>query len=489
MATLPIRNVEKEKVYNLSNQSSKTSVSTTTTTTTIRPPPIPPPHLIGIKNQSPSLINAAYTSSTVSLNAPYYSTTTMIGENNLSEDPDYLPDSSLAMSIMAGKNRMKKLTGPNDPDFPPVTVENINKLRQECKESNSKEEQFFFAKYLLDAVKQIRFNPEDPTRSIQLKENLTNEAIKIIKKLSSYKTGFSEAQFFLGNCYGGGLHGLKPDLDKAFSLYLQGSKQSHPECTYRVAVCYELGLGTKKDTRSAIMFYRKAANLSSPSAMYKLGLILLNGFLSQSKNPREAIAWFSKATQLADENNPQSLHELASAYELPDNSIPSVIHDLNYARELYSQAAQLGYAPSQFKLGLAYENGYLNCPIDPRRSIAWYSRSAEQNDSNAELALSAWYLTGATNVLNQNDHEAYLWARKAADKGLAKAEYAVGYYTETGVGVLPNIEEAKLWYQRASKHGDKKADLRLKTLALSFDAARPTREKNGKPKDSDCIIM
>lgn len=32
----------------------------------------------------------------------------------------------------------------------------------------------------------------------------------------------------------------------------------------------------------------------------------------------------------------------------------------------------------------------------------------------------------AEGVLKQSDQEAYLWGRKAANKGLAKAEYAVG---------------------------------------------------------------
>jgi TPR repeat protein len=416
-----------------------------------------------------------------------------IGET--AEDGDYLPDSSLQMAILAGKRRFDRLQHSNQPDaeFPPVTVENLNNLREESKNSTDPRFQMYFARYLLDAVKHLKPNAQDPVRAKQLEDNLTAESIKIIKKLASHKIGYAEAQFFLGNCYGGGLYGLKPELDKAFSLYLQGSKSNHPECTYRVAVCYELGMGTKKDYRYAMQFYKKAANASDPSGMYKLGLILLNGLIGQSKNPREAISWFLRAAQIANEDHPQPLHELAIAYEKKENSIPSVIPDLNYSRELYSQAAQLAYAPSQFKLGLAYENGHLNCPIDPRRSIAWYSRAAEQNDPSAELALSGWYLTGAEGVLNQNDTEAYLWARKSADRGLAKAEYAVGYYTETGVGIITNLEEAKQWYTRAASHGDKKAAQRLQVLAQSQVTVkrRPTRDKNGKPnaKDSDCRIM
>lgn len=56
--------------------------------------------------------------------------------------------------------------------------------------------------------------------------------------------------------------------------------------------------------------------------------------------------------------------------------------------------------------------------------------AAQQNHREACFALTAWYLVGSPGVLPQSDTEAYLWARKAADMDLAKAEYAVGYFTE-----------------------------------------------------------
>jgi TPR repeat protein len=74
----------------------------------------------------------------------------------------------------------------------------------------------------------------------------------------------------------------------------------------------------------------------------------------------------------------------------------------------------------------------------------------EIGDHEAQLALSGWYLTGSEGVIQQSDTEAYLWARKAAEHGLAKAEYALGYYTEVGIGVTPNLDEAKRWYYKAA---------------------------------------
>ena len=44
--------------------------------------------------------------------------------------------------------------------------------------------------------------------------------------------------------------------------------------------------------------------------------------------------------------------------------------------------------------------------------------------------MTAYYMVGVEGVLPQSDVEAYLWAKKAAEMGLAKAQYAVGYFTE-----------------------------------------------------------
>lgn len=62
--------------------------------------------------------------------------------------------------------------------------------------------------------------------------------------------------------------------------------------------------------------------------------------------------------------------------------------------------------------------------------------AAQQNHKEACFALTAWYLVGAPGILPQSDTEAYLWAKKAGEQGLAKAEYAVGYFTEVRLAFM-----------------------------------------------------
>lgn len=368
----------------------------------------------------------------------------------------------------------------------PYTKEFVDEYRKRMKADPDPEAQFAFAMYLIDAAKRVADPRDSAKQARKYRDTLLTDSLRLIKKLATNpvapgKPPFADAQFFLANCFGNGSLGLPVDHTKAYHLYVQASKQNHPAATYRTAVCNEVGAGTKRNYPRGLLFYRKAASLGDTAGMYKLGMILLHGLLEQPRNAREAIVWLRRAAGQADEDNPHALHELAQLHQDPDGKIAA--YNEVYARDLYTQAAQLGYAPSQCKLGEAYASGTLACPADARASISWYTKAANKGDGNAELALSGWYLTGGEGVLQQSDSEAYLWARRAALKGIANAEYAVGHYTEVGIGTRTDLEEAKRWYGRAAAQGHARAAQRLADLRQAGGRA-PAREGDG-----DCVVM
>jgi len=345
--------------------------------------------------------------------------------------------------VGATSTRRRGVNAAVDLNKPPYTKQYVDDYRKRMKDDPDPEAQFAFSKYLIEAAKKLgdEISANDARLGRKYRDHLLQESLRNIKKLAESKQPYADAQFFLANLYGTGQLGLQVDHEKAYYLYLMASKLNHPAATYRSAVCNEIGAGTKKDPNRAVLFYRKAAALGDTAAMYKLGMILLGGLLHQPRNLRESGVWLRRAAAQADEDNPHALHELALLHERQNNG-GVVPFDPNMARELFSQAAQLGYAPAQFRLGACHEFGHLGCVIDPRRSIAWYTKAAQKGDPEAELALSGWYLTGSgmsnpipfwdnvlicqEGVLKQSDNEAYLWGRKAANKGHAKAEYAVG---------------------------------------------------------------
>ncbi|KAB8255775.1 hypothetical protein BDV32DRAFT_141720 [Aspergillus pseudonomiae] len=386
---------------------------------------------------------------------------------------------------------------PVDSPAGPVTQEELQQLQRVVKSNPSdKKTQLLLAQKLAEAsVVLVESSRLDPKSKAKAREKYSMDAYKIVKKLVS--SGYADAQFFLADCYGQGLLGLQVDHKEAFHLYQTAAKQGHGQSAYRTAVCCEIGAeeggGTKRDPFKAVHWYKRAASLGDPPAMYKMGMIMLKGLLGQAKNPREGVSWLKRAAERADAENPHALHELALMYA---NAGPNdiVIRDEAYASQLFHQAAELGYKFSQFQLATAYEYGLMGCPVDPRQSIFWYTHAAAQGEHQSELALSGWYLTGAEGILQQSDTEAYLWARKAATSSLAKAEYAMGYYTEVGIGVTANMEDAKRWYWRAAAQGFPKARERLEEIkkgGAQMQKARLSRSgaNQQKQNEGDCILM
>lgn len=338
----------------------------------------------------------------------------------------------------------------------PVTYDELNRLRNIVRTNPSDSATgLVLAKKLVEAASVLsdEGGTADARTRNKNREKFILEGHKTLKKLVA--NGYPEAMFYLADCYGQGLLGLQVDTKEAFSLYQSAAKGGHGASAYRTAVCCEMGHeeggGTKRDPLKAVQWYRRAAALGDTPALYKMGMILLKGLLGQQRNFGEAINMLKRAADRADKDNPHALHELALIYE-DQTGNQRIIADEAYALQLFHQAADLGYKFSQFRLGQAYEYGLLGVQIDARTSIAWYTRAAAQEEHQSELALSGWYLTGTSGILEQSDTEAYLWARKAAcaEPPLPKALFAMGYFTEVGIGCPRSLDEAKRWYGRAA---------------------------------------
>ncbi|KAH7358123.1 SKT5 protein [Plectosphaerella cucumerina] len=366
----------------------------------------------------------------------------------------------------------------------PVTPEELEHLRVVIKtDPNDQESALKLAKRLIEASDVLVPKLADPRSRGRARERYLADAHKILKKLSNAQN--VDAMFVYADALGRGLFSAEPDNKEAFTWYQSAAKLGHASAAYRTAVCCEIGNeeggGTRKDPLKAIQWYKRAATLGDTPAMYKMGMIMLKGLLGQNKNPREAISWLKRAAERADVDNPHALHELGLLYESAQPN-DAYLRDEAYAFTLFRQAAELGYKFSQFRLGAAYEFGLMGCPIDPRQSILWYSKAAAQEEHQSELSLSGWYLTGSEGVLQQSDTEAYLWARKAAIAGLAKAEYAMGYFTEVGIGAPANMEDAKRWYWRAASQDFPKARERLEDLKRVGKTGPRQRERISRTK-------
>jgi len=150
---------------------------------------------------------------------------------------------------------------------------------------------------------------------------------------------------------------------------------------------------------------------------------------------------------------------------------------------LFTKSADLGHPEANYRLGDAYEQGKLTCPKDPALSVHFYTGAAQRGHPLAMMALCAWYMVGAEPVLEKDENEAYEWAQRSAESGLAKAQYTVGYFTEMGIGCRRDPLEANVWYVRAADQNDERAKHRIAAIRAAATGSDPmtvAAEKKGK---------
>ena len=227
---------------------------------------------------------------------------------------------------------------------------------------------------------------------------------------------------------------------------------------------------------------------------------------------REGGKWLKRAQESADAQYNSGPYELGLLHM--NGFGDDIFKDEAYAAQLLTQSAELGHPDANYKMGQAYELGLLGCPKDAALSVHFYNGAAQRGVPEAMMALCAWYMVGAEPVLEKDEGEAYEWAKKAADLGesrsfyslirafadfqteLPKAEYAIGYFTEMGIGCRRDPLEANVWYVRATDHGNETAKQRLAIIrqAASGETGVPMTKGEAKTKelagkDKECIVM
>lgn len=312
------------------------------------------------------------------------------------------------------------------------TTKTLQMYRDNLKKTTDPETHYSFALLLIDAAKEVaqtepqgvqerKASPklgrgdESPyvETSNVTSQDLIREARKILEQLAG--RSFPYAQYYLGDGYFSGYFNKgKEDHTQAFQLFIAASKHGHAESSYRAALCYEFGWGTKKNVLKAQDFYRAAATKNHPGAMTRLGRAGLTGDLGEATE-KEAIKWLQRATESADIQHNDAPFYLGQLYEhgFGDN----IFKDESYAAQLFTQAADLGHSEAAFRLGEAYEHGSLGCPRDPSLSVHFYTMASAKGHPVAMFNLCAWYMVGAEPVLDKDEDEAYEWAKRAAEAG------------------------------------------------------------------------
>ncbi|MBQ4405706.1 MAG: sel1 repeat family protein [Bacteroidales bacterium] len=118
-------------------------------------------------------------------------------------------------------------------------------------------------------------------------------AFEILNKLV-LDDKYTQALYKLAYCYEYGI-GVNPDAKKAFQYYSAAVKNDEKTAYYDYARCCEKGIGTKVLLDKAIEYYKRAAQDNNPDALYALGILYDKQRINGKANIEEAIGFIKKA--------------------------------------------------------------------------------------------------------------------------------------------------------------------------------------------------
>lgn len=229
-----------------------------------------------------------------------------------------------------------------------------------------------------------------------------------------------EARFEGDRCYSFG------DYETAVKYYQRAVDidAHNTRALSRMGSMYKRGLGVKRNYKTALDWYMKAAATGDGNAVFNVGIFFLAG-QGVKQNTQEAIKWF----------------ELAS---------------------------EKGCADADYQMGCLYFSGS-HVPQDYRMALDWFQKAAERRYLGALVNIGYMCCNGLGAV--KDSAIGVQWYLYAAKYGSAEAMRNLGYCYLTGEGVDANEAEALAWYQKAADLGDEPSKAYLRSIGKYVDIA------------------
>ena len=119
---------------------------------------------------------------------------------------------------------------------------------------------------------------------------------------------------------------------------------------------------------------------------------------------------------------------------------------------------------AQTQLGILFINGEDGVPRDGAQAAMWFRRAAEQGLADAQFNLALILLQG--DGVPRDPTEAMVWCRRAAEQGITDAQDQLGIMYLSGEGRPRNEIEALTWFEVAAQSGHAEAQ-RHRAIAIS----------------------
>ena len=207
---------------------------------------------------------------------------------------------------------------------------------------------------------------EQPDQSQQ------SEPAKAVEELATRDALFAEGMRVLENGT------TREDGVKAFKYLRQAASQGHTEAQYQLSVCYDRGIGVRRNITEAAKWCQMAAFGGHAKAQSEIGYCYEYG-QGVVRNIKEAVSWYEMASA---QGNIEAKNNLAFCYQKGRG----VHKDVKEAIRLYGEAAAGGHASAQYNLGYCYWYGE-GVKTDKSRAIELFKQSEDNGNAKAAQML------------------------------------------------------------------------------------------------------
>lgn len=232
----------------------------------------------------------------------------------------------------------------------------------------------------------------------------------------------------------------EPNYPEAVKWFTLAAEQGNAEAQNYLGRCYQYGYGVDKDYKKAMQWYTRAAEQGESQAQSALAIMYVI-----KKDYNKALEWYNKGAY-ANLSMPEMLYE--SVGDIYNGN------DKDYLRPL-QDAAKKGHPEACATMACLYAMGH-DVKQDDKKAVKMLQECLKRqglpyNDVTiADVYYEIYEGKYRNYIINPIlDYDTRPWLEKAANLGLAKAQYDLGeeYYRSI------DYEQAVQWFERAAKQG------------------------------------
>lgn len=188
------------------------------------------------------------------------------------------------------------------------------------------------------------------------------------------------------------------------------------------------------------------AERSNAVAAGNMGAQMVAGHLTEMRSAERAVKDFEWGKKAAEQGLPPAEYDVARAYL---RELNWVVIDLNQHEgvKFLKRAADHGWAPAQYKLGMQYVTGELT-PPDLPKAVDLLRKAADPGGPRSKYELAQLYAAGIGEPRSTEDTPVAL-LRQSATNGYGPSLHALAERYRVGLGVPVDYIQSIRYYQAA----------------------------------------